>query len=68
MSEFLHGVSNINMANNMISEAIFDVILKNRDRLESLRVVNLSHNPITLDKKASAKMEEVKRMGVIIVL
>jgi hypothetical protein len=55
------------MANNVISEGIFEIIIKNRDRLESLRVLNLSHNPITLDNKTTAKMEEVKKIGIIIV-
>lgn len=51
-----------------MSEGIFDVILKNRDRLESLRVLNLTHNPIHMDKKAANKMEEVKKMGIIVVM
>lgn len=68
MTEFLQGVSNINLANNNLSEAIFDAIVRNKDRLDSLRLINLSHNPITLDKKAASKMEEVKKFGVIIVL
>jgi hypothetical protein len=68
MIEFLHGVSNINMANNLISESIFDLIVRNREKLEALKVLNLSHNPITLDKKAAARMEEVKKYGIIIVL
>jgi hypothetical protein len=57
MIEFLQGVSNINMAGNIISETIFDCIVRNRERLDSLKILNLSHNPITLDKKATAKLE-----------
>lgn len=68
MTEFMQGVSNINLANNCLNEGIFETILKNKERLESLRLINLSHNAINLDKKAAAKMEEVKKSGVIIVL
>jgi hypothetical protein len=57
MTEFMQGVSNVNLANNNINEGVFEVILRNKDRLESLRLINLSHNPITLDKKAAARME-----------
>lgn len=66
MTEFLQGVSNINLANNLVNETVFDVIVKYRERLESLRVLNLAHNPITLDKKANIRLDEVKKMGVIV--
>lgn len=58
MTEFLQGVSNVNAANNEITEGIFDVIVKNKERLDSLRVINLTHNPINLerDKKAGQKL------------
>lgn len=56
MTEFLQGVSNINLANNNLNENIFEVIARNKDRLESLRLINLSHNPITLDKKSAGRM------------
>jgi hypothetical protein len=68
MTEFMQGVSNVNLANNNINEGVFEAILRNKERLESLRLINLSHNPITLDKKAAARMEEVKKNGIIIVL
>ena len=51
MTEFLQGVSKINAANNLINENVFDVILKYRDRLDSLKVINFSYNPINLDVK-----------------
>jgi hypothetical protein len=56
MTEFLQGVSNINLANNNINEGVFEVIMRNKERLESLRLINLSHNPITLDKKSASRM------------
>ena len=68
MTEFLQGVSNINAANNLINENIFDVILKYRDRLDSLKVINLTHNPINIDVKILGKMEEVKKMNIVITL
>jgi hypothetical protein len=51
----LQGVSIINAANNLMNENIFDVIFKYRDRLESLKIVNLSHNPINLDVRTLGK-------------
>ena len=70
MSEFLQGVSNINAANNELTEGIFEVIVKNKERLDSLRVLTLTHNPINLerDKKAGVRLEEVKKMGVIVTM
>ena len=56
MTEFLQGVSNIKAANNLLKKNVFDVILKYRDRLDSLKVINLSHNPISLDVKALAQI------------
>lgn len=40
----LQGVSNINLSNNRIDASIFDVILRNKERLESLRIIHLSNN------------------------
>jgi len=64
----MQGVNTINVANNLINETVFDVILKHRGRLDSLKVLNLSQNPINLDKKALTKMEEVKRLNIFITL
>jgi hypothetical protein len=47
MLEFLKGVGNINLANNEINETIFDILIKNRDRVDALKIINLSHNPIS---------------------
>ena len=57
MTEFLQGVSNINAAYNLLNENVFDVILKYRDRLDSLKVINLSHNPFNLDVITLAKID-----------
>lgn len=66
MTQYLQGVSNINAANNLINETVFDVILKYRERLDSLKVITLSHNPINHDKKTAAKIQEVKRLNIVI--
>lgn len=46
------------------------MIVRNKERLDSLRVLNLAHNPINMerDKKAGVKFEEVKKMGVIVTM
>ena len=31
-----------------------------------LRVINLTHNLIQIDKKSKGKIEEIKKMGVIV--
>jgi hypothetical protein len=64
----LQGVSNINAANNLLNENVFEVILKYRDRLDSLKVINLTHNPINIDVKTLGKIEEVKKMNIVITL
>ena len=45
---------------------MFEVIVRNKERLDSLRVITLTHNPINMDKKASGKLEDVRRMGIIV--
>jgi len=40
-----------------MNENVFDVILKYRDRLDSLKVINLMHNPINIDVKTLGKIE-----------
>ena len=46
------------------------MIIRNKERLDSLRVLSLLHNPINFerDKKANMKLEEVKKMGVIVTM
>ena len=56
----------INLANNQLSSHVLDLILKNKDKLDMLRVINLTHNSIVLDKKGKAKMEEIKKAGIIV--
>ena len=57
MIDNLKGVANINLANNQLTEAVFDIILKNKDRLDMLRVMNLAHNPISFEKKGRTRLE-----------
>lgn len=64
----LQGVGNINLANNELNEGVFDLLLRNRDRLDALKIINLSHNPISFDKKTGAKVEELKKMGINVIL
>ena len=70
MSEYMQGIANVNASNNELTEGIFDVIVRNKDRLDSLRVLNLTHNNVNMerDKKAAVRLEEVKRMGVIVTM
>lgn len=68
MAEHLQGVSNINLTSNNINEEIFDVVFSNRDKLDALKMLNVSHNPITLDKKAASRLEDLKKCGIIVIL
>lgn len=54
----MQGIANVNASNNELTEGIFDVIVKNKDRLDSLRVLNLTHNPVNMerDKKAAVRL------------
>jgi hypothetical protein len=45
------------MANNNLSVQSLDTILKNKDKVDMLRVINLTHNAISLDKKAKGKVD-----------
>ena len=45
-------MANINAANNDLTEGIFEVIFRHTEKLDSLRVLNLTHNPVNMDRKA----------------
>ena len=68
MLELVKGVANINLANNQISAGGLELIVKNKDKFDMLRVINLSHNSITLDKKSRGKVEEIRKMGIIVTI
>lgn len=68
MIEYLQGVSNINLASNTINEEIFDIVYSNRIKLEALKMLNISHNPITIDKKAASRLDDLKKCGIIVIL
>ena len=64
----MKGVANINLANNQISAGGLELIVKNKDKFDMLRVINLSHNSIALDKKSRGKVEEIRKMGIIVTI
>ena len=57
--------SNLNLSHNQFTEEILGVILKNRDKLSALRIINISSNSLN-DKRARTKIEALKKIGIIV--
>lgn len=64
----MKGVANINLANNQINAGGLELIVKNKDKFDMLRVINLSHNSIVMDKKSRGRVEEIRKMGIIVTI
>ena len=60
-------VTNLNLSNNMLTEEILNMIVKNRDKLSPLRIINVSSNRFN-ERKARAKVEALKKIGIIVTL
>ena len=48
-----------------MTEEVLGMIIKHRDQLLSLRIINLSYNQVN-DRKAKTKIDTLKKMGVIV--
>lgn len=69
--QYLDHVSNLNLSFNHLTDRALDIILKNKEYFYKMRIMNLSNNKITSDKtstKIKGKMEELKRMGIVVTL
>ena len=53
------------MSNNKMTEEVLSMIIKNRDKLAPLRIINLYGNPIN-PKAAKTRVDALKKMGVIV--
>jgi len=57
----------VNLSNNKLSELTVDLLLKKKDRLTSLRILNLANNKLN-ERKIKEKVAEFKRMNVVVTL
>ena len=57
--------SNLNLSHNQFTEEILNIIIKNRDKLSPLRIINISSNNLN-EKKARTKIEALKKIGIIV--
>ena len=65
---YLDYTTSLNVSYNQLTEDVFDELLKCKEGLPYLRIVNLTHNRIINEKRAKAKTEDLKKMGVIVTL
>ena len=65
--DVLGSTSNLNLSHNKYTEEILNVILKNRDKLSPLRIINISANLLN-EKKVKNKVEALKKIGIIVTL
>jgi len=71
MVPYLEHVFNLNLSYNQLSDHSLDTILRNKQHLYKLRIINLGHNRLTPDRtdvKVKAKHEEIKKMGILVAL
>ena len=65
---YLDFATSVNFSYNQLTEDVFDELIKCKEGLPYLRIVNLTHNRIINEKKAKGKMEDLKKLGVIVTL
>ena len=52
----------------MLTEDILDELLNWKEILQKLRIVNLTHNRILNERRAKNKVEDLKKLGIIVTL
>lgn len=57
----------MNLANNQLTEESLNIIIKNKEKLGPLKIVNISGNKYN-EKKAKLRVEEIKKMKIVITL
>lgn len=60
-------VTNFNCAKNNITEDALAILIKNRHKVPTLRILNLSQNKVN-ERKAKVYIEELKKVGIIVTL
>ena len=63
--DFLGSTSNLNLSNNQLTEEVLSILIKNRDKLSPLRIINLFGNPVN-SRKSKTRIDALKKMGVIV--
>ena len=59
----------MNLSFNHLTDRCLDVMIRNKEYLYKMRIVNLSGNKLTKDKtdlKVKGKLEELKKLGVVV--
>lgn len=59
--------TNLNLSHNLLTEEGLDEIIKKRTKMPQLRIINLSANKLN-ERKVKSKLEELKRVGIIVTL
>ena len=63
--DLLNSTSNLNLSYNKMTEEILTLLSKNKDKLATLRIINLSFNQVN-EKKAHMKLDGLKKIGFTI--
>lgn len=66
--EFLGNMTNLNLSNNLLTERALDIVLKNKDKLAPLRLLNLRGNKCTKGVHTKSKVQALSKMGVVVCL
>ena len=62
---YIDSSTSLNLSYNQLTEDILEEFINFKSVMPSLRIVTLTHNKIIHERKAKAKVEELKKMGVI---
>jgi hypothetical protein len=57
----------LNLANNQLTDESLNTIIKSKEKLGPLKIVNISGNKYN-EKKAKLRVEEIKKMKIVITL
>ena len=65
---FLGNCANLNLSYNQLTEDILDEIIRLRGSMKHLKILNLTQNKIINERKAKIKIEELKKVGIIVTI
>ena len=57
----------MNLSNNKLSETVVELILRKKEKLGQLRMLNLSNNKLN-ERKIKEKVGEFKKMNIVLTL
>ncbi len=64
---YLKFTTNLNLSSNLLTEDVLNTLIKQREKVPNLRILNLAHNKVN-ERKAKVYVDELKKQGIIVTL